>query len=367
LKNHRAIDRLRTAAAGLAAGFALAGCSGVQIRAEDHVPTPLVDEVPLRAGVFYSPDFRAFTHREERWGTKWQVVLGGAHVTKLDRLLHAMFPKLVDVPDLAKPPEPPLDLILEPRFEEYSFVTPRDAGAQYYAVTIRYRLNLYDGRARLIDSLVYTGYGSSPASGISTEKPLLEATDAAMRDAGAKFATEFAEQATVQKLVRGETPEPLPSNAAAAGGEGAIDEVGPSTGPPESPPAGGAAAPAASAPPAGAPPTQNESPPTAVPSAPQNESPSPGAAAPPGDAMPPVDAAPPGDATPPGDAAPTGESTPPGESSAPAASAADQARGRPAGASSLSRSSASSPASNSSSSSSASPRRSGSATSPVSR
>lgn len=294
MKTYRAIDRLRIAAAGLTATFALAGCGGVQIKAEDHVPPPLVDELPLRAGVFYSPDFRTFTHREERWGTKWEVALGGAHVTKLDRLLQAMFPKLVQVPDLAKPPAPPLDLILEPRFEEYSFVTPRDAGAEYYAVTIKYRLNLYDGQARLLDSLVYTGYGNTPASGLSTEKPLLEATERAMRDAGAKFATEFAAQGTVQKLLRGETPEPLRSSATAAS-EGEIEEVGPPTGPPEppaAPPPGGAGG---AAPASGALPESAPAPSTAAPTPPAEAEPS---SAPPSEVSAPASAPSPGAAPP---------------------------------------------------------------------
>lgn len=293
---HFGLRRLRAGAvvavAALAATLVLSGCGGVQIKAEDHVPTPLVDELPVRCGVFYSPDFRAFSHKEERWGTTWEVALGGAHVTKLDRLLHAMFPQLVDVPDLAKPPQPALDLILEPRFEEYSFVTPRDAGAEYYAVTIKYRLNLYDGEARLLDSLVYTGYGNTPASGLSTEKPLLIATERAMRDAGAKFATEFAEQATVQKLLRGEKPEPLPTGGAGSAG-GGIGEVGPPTGPPPtaagSAPAGAPTGAAGSAPagtPGGTPPASTPGEPASA--TPGGEaSPAPGASATPAPSEPP--------------------------------------------------------------------------------
>ncbi len=40
-----------TTVAALVASLALAGCGGVQVKAEDHVPTPLVDELPLRVGV----------------------------------------------------------------------------------------------------------------------------------------------------------------------------------------------------------------------------------------------------------------------------------------------------------------------------
>jgi hypothetical protein len=226
----------------------IGGCGGVLIRPADQVPPPLVDELPVRAGVYYSPEFREFTHREERWGTRWEVQLGAANVTKLGRLLRAMFPNYVEVQELASPPQS-LDVILEPRFEEYSFVTPRDAGGEYYAVTIKYRMNLYDGAGQLIDSLVYTGYGSVEGGGLSTETPLLQATQKAMRDAGAKFATEFDAQPSVRTLVAGGKVEPVSAGGSTTGG---IAEVQPTPGPADlaaAPPGGGPVVPAAVEPP----------------------------------------------------------------------------------------------------------------------
>jgi hypothetical protein len=306
----------------------LAACGGVHVKPEDHVPPPLVDEVPLRTGIYYSPEFRGYVHKEDRWSTKWDVQLGAAHVTKLDRLLHAMFPKLTPVADLAKPPQPPLDLILEPRFEEYSFVTPRDAGADYYAVTIKYRMNLYDGAAHLIDSLVYTGYGSVGGGGLSTEKPLKVATEKAMRDAGAKFATEFPDQSTVRKLVAGEKVEPVPTGTAAAAAGSAIEDVSPTSGPPASPPAAPKSAPApapSAGAPAAAPPPPASSPPANGPAAPTPAAPGAGsgAATPPGAAAPPASAPPsasPGaTAEPPAPNPPPPTSAPPGPGTPPAA------------------------------------------------
>ncbi|MFO0336418.1 MAG: hypothetical protein ACK53C_15635, partial [Pseudomonadota bacterium] len=232
------------------AAVALAACGGVRVKPVDDVPPPLVDEVALRAGVHYSDEFRRFVHREERWGTAWSVELGGAHVTKLDRLLKAMFPGLVEVADLAKPPQPALDLILEPRFEEYSFLTPRDSGADYFAVTIKYRANVYDGRGRLIDSLVYTGYGNSGSSGLTSAKPLEVATRRAMRDAGAKFATEFPAQETLAKLLRGEPVEPVAPGVPEA--SGTIGEVETTPVAPTAPGTPGAPGPAGTAGAAGA-------------------------------------------------------------------------------------------------------------------
>ena len=247
----------------------LGGCGGVSVKPTDTVPVPLVEPLPLRVGVYYSPEFRSYVSREERWGTKWEVTLGAAHVTQVDRLAKAMFAVTVPIADLARPPEPAVAMIIEPRFEEYAFVTPRDAGAPLYAVTIKYRINIYDGAARLVDSLVYTGYGNEAAGSLSSSTPLAVATSKAMRDGGAKFATEFPEQPVVRKLVRGESVEPLPvaapAPAPAAGATGgAIAEVSMPAGPPPvaktppattqtQPPAGTTAAPSAAPDDAGAP------------------------------------------------------------------------------------------------------------------
>jgi hypothetical protein len=256
--------------AGLAAALLLAGCGGVRVTAENAMPRPLVDELPLKAGLYYSAEFRNYTASEERFKTKWQVLLGPAHVAAIERLAKAMFASVAPVSDLAKLPSPPLDVVLEPRFEEYSFLTPRDAGAELYAVTIKYRINVYDGAGHLIDSLVLTGFGNEPAGSLSSSKPLAIATRKAMRDAGAKFAAEFPDQPVVKKLVRHEPITPLAQGGAPA--EGTITEVSPAAVKPSPPVAAKAPASAPAAPAAAA---------TATPQAP-----APAASAPPAPAAP---------------------------------------------------------------------------------
>jgi hypothetical protein len=91
--------------------------------------------------------------------------------------------------------------ILEPSVEEFAFVTPRDAGSPFFAVSIKYRVNIYLPNGKLADSWGFTGYGTAPAQGLSSAPPLQTATALAMRDAGAKLAVEFREQATVRGLL----------------------------------------------------------------------------------------------------------------------------------------------------------------------
>jgi hypothetical protein len=243
--DHRSIKRTLTIAV-VALAAALAACGGIKVKAENSVPQPLVEELPLSAGVYYSTEFRNYAAREERWSTSWQVELGAAHVAAIDRLTKAIFASVTPVSDLGKLPATPLDLILEPRFEEYSFLTPRDSGSEVYAVTIKYRINIYDGQARLIDSLVLTGFGNELAGSLSSSAPLAVATRKAMRDAGAKFAAEFPDQPVVKKLVRHEPVEPIAQGSAAP--EGSIGEVQPTATKPAPPPRPAAAA-ATAAPP----------------------------------------------------------------------------------------------------------------------
>jgi hypothetical protein len=97
-----------------------------------------------------------------------------------------------------------LKAIFEPVIENYSFVTARETGGRYYAVTIRYRINLYSPTGEKVDSLTLTGYGNALAKGMSSGKPLQLASISAMRDAAAKFLVQFPEQSVGERLARNE-------------------------------------------------------------------------------------------------------------------------------------------------------------------
>ncbi len=182
--------------------LALAACGAVQVGTDVEFPKPLVDELPMTVGVYYSDEFTKYAHAEQRWGTEWKIELGKFHVRMTDRLFDSAFRDTVHVKSLGDlPGEQPLRAVVEPRIELYSFITPRDTGAKYYAVTIRYRLNVFAPDGRLADSLTFTGYGSSPSSGMTSTNPMVLATKAAMRDAAAKFLVQFPEQPVTKKMI----------------------------------------------------------------------------------------------------------------------------------------------------------------------
>lgn len=182
--------------------FGLAGCGPVQLVATSRIPTPLIVKLPVTVALFMPQQFAQYVHKEERWGTDWNIDIGKAQTDALSQLVNAMFDKVIVVDSLAAGGAlgASVSAILEPSVEEYAFVTPRDAGSPFFAVSIKYRVNVYMPDGKLADSWGFTGYGTSPAGGLSNTEPLQNATALAMRDAGAKLVVEFRDQPVVRGL-----------------------------------------------------------------------------------------------------------------------------------------------------------------------
>lgn len=192
-----------------AAWMALSGCSTVRLAAHPNIPEPVITKIPVSVGLFMPIEFSSYVYKGDRYGFKWEVTMGAAQSEGVARLFAAMFENVVPIDNIATAATtaPGIRAILEPAVEDFSFVTPRDAGTQFYAVSIKYRVSVYTPEGRLAESWPFTGYGIVPAAGMSAEKPLARATSLAMRDAAAKLVVEFREQAIVRGLLP-DAPKP---------------------------------------------------------------------------------------------------------------------------------------------------------------
>lgn len=198
--------------------FALAGCSSVEIAPEPVIPKPLVAQFPVRAAVVLSKEQQDYKHNEKRGSVDWQVTLGIGHGQLAKQVFGALFYNPLFLEDLEEARHVAgLGVIFEPKMEQYSFATATETGGDYFAVTLRYRINVFSPDLQLVDSYTLTGYGNSRDGQLSSSKPMEDATRAAMRDAAAKFLVQFPEQAVAQRLARGEKLS-SPSQAAAGGG-----------------------------------------------------------------------------------------------------------------------------------------------------
>lgn len=204
-RRRRSIGQLCGGCLGAMALTLVSGCGPVTLVATSNIPTPLIVKIPVGVALFMPKEFSQYVHEEERWSTTWHVELGQAQAEGISRLMSSIFETVVPVDSLSIGADGKMGAgiraILEPSIEEYAFVTPRDAGSPFFAVSIKYRVNVYLPDGKLADSWGFTGYGTSPAQGLSSVAPLATATSLAMRDAGAKLAVEFREQAVVRGLL----------------------------------------------------------------------------------------------------------------------------------------------------------------------
>jgi hypothetical protein len=250
----------------------LGGCAKVAVRPEGDLPKPLVVAAPAKVGVVVTPETANYTHKESRASVDYEAQLGPSHKHLVEEIFKAEFTEVMmfDSVDAARL-EPGLLAIFEPRIEQFSFASAKETGGVYCAVTIRYNIAIYAPNGQPVDTLTLTGYGSGPAPKIGNgEEELGIAAYAAMRDAAAKFLTQFPGLDVAKPLLASRALEPrvapVPGSveASAAEAQMTIDTVPindpaevattSTSPPPTSSPAPASEPPASEPPPAPAPP-----------------------------------------------------------------------------------------------------------------
>jgi hypothetical protein len=205
--------RLRWAALAACAMLALPACAPTRFEAASDVPLPLVVRLPITMGVHLPQQFREQVHEEKQGDdVRVAVSLGKAQSAGFMRIMEALFERVVPVasPEAGAATDPAIRGVLVPVLEDVAIVTPYDSGVSTYAVSLRYRISLYDPQGRLQESWTFTGYGAHPAGAIPGRdgEALQAATRLAMRDAAARMAVEFREEVAARGLAPGTTPAP---------------------------------------------------------------------------------------------------------------------------------------------------------------
>lgn len=188
--------------------LSLAGCGGAKISPMPVLPRALVDKVPVHVGVVITAEQRNYVHSETRSGATWTVALGeGQRKLALD-VLRATFNEVSEFANVDSARNASgVQALFEPITEQYSFATAQETGGGYVAVTIRYRINVLAPNGERYDSLTLTGYGTAMAEGLSSSEPINVATQVAMRDAAARFLTQFPATQVATELAGGKRLE----------------------------------------------------------------------------------------------------------------------------------------------------------------
>jgi hypothetical protein len=189
----------------LALALALAGCGPTIVKPEYQMPHALIVPVNARVGLILDNELRAYRHEETRGGTNWKVELGPVTAKMWEDVLKTSFTEVhvFNSLDEAIAGSGNVQILAQPRIEQFSFATDKETVGGHWAATIRYRLGVFSPTGQPVDSLTMTGYGNSFDEG-GSKSSLDHATRAAMRDTSAKFLVQLPRQPIAARLASGQ-------------------------------------------------------------------------------------------------------------------------------------------------------------------
>ncbi len=183
----------------------VAGCAGVKVAPESRLPRAVLQPMNVRAGLVLEQDLRTYLHEETRGGGDWSVNLGPGHEQMFRDIFGASIANLQVFNQLdAARAGSGMQALFSPHIEQFSFATARETSGAYWAVTIRYRIDVLSPQGEPVDTLTLTGYGSAKGERRSAVS-LTDATRSAMRDAAAKLLVQLPRQPQTRKLVAGQS------------------------------------------------------------------------------------------------------------------------------------------------------------------
>lgn len=157
------------------------------------LPTPLVERVPANVGVYYSDEFKSFEHKETmpESGT-YEIDFGSQNLKFFRNLVNALFTDVTEVNARELPVEQQgtFDAVLVPKIVKYGFLVPAISTLTFYEASIEYQITLVDNEGNDLGNWKIVGYGKAEGELFGAGKAVGEATMLAIRDGGARIATE---------------------------------------------------------------------------------------------------------------------------------------------------------------------------------
>ena len=181
-----------------------AGCGGAQVSLENQFPTPLLEPIPINAGIVLNEQLLSYNHNEEIQGSgKFNIDIGSAQRNMFSRLGEGLFSEYRVLGQLAG--NETVDAILLPEIMQMQMALPRQTRSEYFEVWMRYRFHFYDNEANLIGSWDLPAYGKANQNDYRGDEAGLKAAAlSACRDAMAFFSLNFQSESVAARWAAGE-------------------------------------------------------------------------------------------------------------------------------------------------------------------
>ncbi|WP_240732797.1 hypothetical protein [Halioglobus maricola] len=185
-------------------GLLLAGCGPTKVVVEGNFPSPLIEPLPMKLGIWYPETFSGhefFDEAKTRSDSSWIVQTGAAQVAMWDTLLEGMFVETIHMKGEPGPEQMNqlVDAVLIPEVDELQYAIPAHTNVKVYEIWMRYRFKLVTSGGEPIGDWTMTAYGKTPTAFLQSDQAAVNlAAVMALRDAGANFATNFTRVPQVQ-------------------------------------------------------------------------------------------------------------------------------------------------------------------------
>lgn len=150
-------------------------------------------------------ELTGYIHKEVLQGeADWEINFGRANVVLFEKVFAGMFKQVTSVASPLKVLNPSAlppgtKAVIKPILEDYQLSTPKQSKTKYFEVWIKYRMQLYDTKGKLIEDWPFTAYGRNQKELLGSSDALNEATRRAMRDAATAVVLDFMKQRKVNQ------------------------------------------------------------------------------------------------------------------------------------------------------------------------
>lgn len=182
----------------------------VQMKALEEFPRPLVEPLPVRVGLYLSPEFGNYTYKEKRpgpAGQEWTINIGHPQAQVFRELLGGLF-RSVEVLDAPTSGKGDLAAVIVPSVAEFQFALPADTKAKVFEIWVKYDLGILDAKGVEIGHWQFTAYGKTPTAFLtSDEEAIRAATIVGLRDAGASLVSGLERDPRLREWLGVEKPQ----------------------------------------------------------------------------------------------------------------------------------------------------------------
>lgn len=166
---------------------ALCGCT-THVKIEQNIPAMVAEPRELSAVLVMDDAFQTFIAQPNEDTT---IQIGAAQTEAMIRSFSGLFTwvQVVKSKDQARQTA---DLVIIPTVREVQLSSPSQSYLNVYEVWIKYNLEIETGDGVPIDNWFLPAYGKTPSSYLISRTTAIEdATNVALRDAGAKLMLDF--------------------------------------------------------------------------------------------------------------------------------------------------------------------------------